>query len=42
LQLEEAAHKARIRLDTIRAQEHYAKLSVDWDLFDRFDGFDGV
>jgi hypothetical protein len=26
----------------IRAQEHYANLSVDWDLFDRFDGFDGL
>ena len=29
LQFEEAAHKERIRLDTIRAQEHYANLSVD-------------
>jgi hypothetical protein len=27
--LDEEAHKERIRLETIRAREHYANLSVD-------------
>ena len=29
LKQDEDAHKERIRLETIRAQEHYASLSVD-------------
>jgi hypothetical protein len=29
LKMEEQAHRERIRLETIRAQEHYANLSVD-------------
>jgi hypothetical protein len=29
LKLDEEAHKERIRLETIRAREHYANLSVD-------------
>jgi hypothetical protein len=29
LKMDEAAHKERIRQETIRAREHYANLSVD-------------